>query len=280
MQNLQVLINQLEKGRNLHISILDFSGILNDRLTKIAFANVIHSKPFCNIAKSTPQGFRTCIRCKMLANKKAVSTKTPFCGQCSYGLYEVGYPVVIDDSVQAIVYVGNAIFDAEIAKEKIEKTCALTKVCKETLCQELDNCERIESSRDLYEIAEITADYLKMLCAHIPSEKSNEHWLIVLMKRYAQSNIEFTISLKEFAVSHKKNEQYVGRLFKKHVGISFHQYCNEIRLNKAKTQLLQTNDPVIEIALNCGYNNISYFNKIFKNKFAMAPSEYRKSHQK
>ena len=188
--------------------------------------------------------------------------------------------MVIDNSVQAIVYVGNAIFDAEIAKKQIEKTCAITKVCKEKLLEELENCEQLDSSNELYQIAEITADYLKMLSERSSSIKSNEHWLISLMKQYAKSNIEFTVSLKEFAVSHQKNEQYLGRLFKKHVGVSFHQYCNQIRLNKAEMQLLQTRAPIIEIALNCGYNNISYFNKIFKNKFSLSPSEYRKSNQK
>ena len=53
MQNLQVLIDMLTKGRKLHISILDLNGILNTPSTRICFENVIHSKRFCDIAKST-----------------------------------------------------------------------------------------------------------------------------------------------------------------------------------------------------------------------------------
>lgn len=51
MQNLQVMIDQLTKGRHLHISILDLTGILNNTMTEISFKNVIHSKRFCDIAK-------------------------------------------------------------------------------------------------------------------------------------------------------------------------------------------------------------------------------------
>ena len=109
MQNLQFLIDMLTKGRKLHISILDLSGILNTPSTKISFENVIHSKKFCNIAKSTERGYRLCLRCKKLANTKAVAHKKPFCGHCLYGLYEVAMPVIIGESVAAVVYVGNAI---------------------------------------------------------------------------------------------------------------------------------------------------------------------------
>lgn len=75
MQKLQILIEMLTKGRKLHISIWDLSGILNTSSTKIDFQNVIHSKSFCNIAKSTEKGFRSCLHCKYLANTKAITSK-------------------------------------------------------------------------------------------------------------------------------------------------------------------------------------------------------------
>ena len=81
MQNLQFLIDMLTRGRKLHISILDLNGILNTPTTKIAFENVIHSKKFCDIAKSTEKGYRACLHCKNLANTKATTSKKAFCGQ-------------------------------------------------------------------------------------------------------------------------------------------------------------------------------------------------------
>ena len=49
MQTLQTFITQLEKGRALHISVLDLSGALNTPLTRVEFKYAIHSKSFCDI---------------------------------------------------------------------------------------------------------------------------------------------------------------------------------------------------------------------------------------
>ena len=86
MQSLQDLIDVITRNRNLHISILDLSGILNTPLTEISLRNVIHSKPFCDAAKSGPKGNKLCLRCKRLANTKATVYKEAFCGCCFWGL--------------------------------------------------------------------------------------------------------------------------------------------------------------------------------------------------
>ncbi len=277
MQPIQVLIDHLEKGRNLHISICDFSGILSAPLTKISFDHVIHSKKFCDIAKSTPQGFRACFRCKTRANEKAKKEKKSFGGHCACGIYEAAVPVIIDDSVMAIVYVGNAIVDEAMTKGRIERVCRYTGVSSEKLFSQLKNCENISSPKDLLEIGEIVADYLKMLFKVSPTLNTDKHWIVSLMKYYAKEHMCRMISLSEFAVSHQKNAQYIGRLFKNEVGISFSEYCNDVRLTKASVCLLQGNEKIIDIALDCGFQSVSYFNRLFLQKYGMSPSKYRKS---
>ena len=112
MQSLQTLINMLTAGRNLHISILDLDGILNTELTVISPKNTIHSKEFCNVAKSTDKGYRRCLHCKKLATQKAMLGES-FVGHCPFGLYEAAVPVTNGKAVCAIVYVGNFITDRE-----------------------------------------------------------------------------------------------------------------------------------------------------------------------
>lgn len=275
MQTLQVLIDQLEKGRKLHISISDFSGILNTPLTTIRFENIIHSKEFCNVAKSTARGYKACLRCKMLANTKAIRQKLSFCGQCIYGMYEAAAPVVIDEAVMATVYVGNAIVNEHRVKERIQSACRVTGVSADALYEQLDRCESLAKPDELLAVAEIVADYLKMLHAASPSPKSEKHWLVTLMKQYAEENMEYSISLKEFAIVHQKNVQYIGRLFKSSVGISFNQYCNGVRLRKAAVLLAQGDEKIIDIAFSCGFNNVSYFNRVFQRTFGITPTEYR-----
>ncbi|MBO5481677.1 MAG: helix-turn-helix domain-containing protein [Clostridia bacterium] len=276
MQNLQTLIEQFEKKRKIHISIVDLDGILSTPITSIDFKNALHSKEFCNIAKSTESGYRTCLRCKLLANTKALKSMTPFVGQCSYGLQEAAVPVVIEKSVAAIVYVGNAVVDTEQTKARIQKTCERTKVSPAALFQQLNECECIHDLNELYQIGDIVAEYLKLLYDRAKKNKKQLHWLVSSMKLYADKRFCYNLSLKELAITYQKNEQYLGRLFKKHMGVSFHEYCMQLRMNKAEKLLLQETDKVIDIAFECGFNNISYFNRTFREKYGVSPIEYRK----
>ena len=274
MQKLQFLIDMLTKERKIHISILDLSGILNTQSTKVAFQNVIHSKTFCDIAKSTEKGYRSCLHCKNLANTKAVSSKKPFYGHCLYGIYEAAMPVIIGNTVSAIVYVGNAIVDIDHTKKRIEKTCQYTHVDKQKLHEQIEECEYVDHINELVGISEIVCDYIKMLYQTEPKESSQLHWLFSTLKQHADQTYCFNPTLKELSVIYHKNEKYMGRLFKKEMHVSFHEYCLLLKLQKAESMLLKTTDKIIDIALECGFDNISYFNRAFKKQYGMSPSEY------
>ena len=275
MQSLQFLIDKLSHGRRLHISILDLSGILDTPATKIDIKNVVHSCKYCAIAKSTTKGGKTCLRCKMLANTKAIRTKEPFGGYCLYGLYEIAYPVISDGTVVAIVYVGNAVIDKKKSEERIRRTCKRTLVNPHRLISELDSCEQLDSPDELFGIGELVADYLKWLYDLTPKSKHEMHWLVYLMKRHADELHQGDVSLSELAKTYQKNEKYLGRLFKKEMGISYNEYKQDKKLEKAKRLLRKSDDKIINIALECGFNNISYFNRSFQKKYGCTPSEYR-----
>ena len=51
------------------------------------------------------------------------------------------------------------------------------------------------------------------------------------------------------------------------------------RLNMASTLLYTTDLPILAIALECGFNNISYFNRAFKKQFNTTPTEHRLKHK-
>ena len=274
MQKLQFLIDMLTNERKIHISILDLSGILNTQSTKIAFRNVIHSKPFCDIAKSTEKGYRSCLHCKNLANTKAVSSKKPFYGHCLYGICEAVMPVIIGDTVSAIVYVGNAIVDIDHTKKRIDKTCRYTHVDKQKLHEQIEKCEHVDHINELVGISEIVCDYIKMLYQTESKESSQLHWLVSALKQHADQTYCFNPTLKELSVLYRKNEKYMGRLFIKEMHMSFHKYCLLLKLQKAEALLSGTNDKIIDIALECGFDNISYFNRAFKKQYGMSPSEY------
>ena len=65
------------------------------------------------------------------------------------------------------------------------------------------------------------------------------------------------------------------RFFKRHMNMTSIEYLNQYRLEMASRQLAETNLSVTSIALESGFNNISYFNRVFKRKFGVTPMEYR-----
>lgn len=276
MQRLQELIDIISEGRRLHVSILDVSGVLNTHLTEINLKNITHSVAFCDIAKSTDRGHRRCLRCKAMANFKAMKSKTPFSGHCFWGLWESAYPVVIDGSTAAIVYVGNAVVDKGSTERLIRQACRSVDADPTPLIEESKNCETLSDPKRTEVIAELVGDYVKLLYSKAPVETAREHWLVSSLKLRAQNACSEELSLRELAISYSKNEKYMGRLFKDQVGVSFREYCNRIRLERAAELLRSTDKRVIDVALECGFNNVSYFNRCFIKAYGVPPGEYRK----
>ena len=274
MQKLQFLIDMLTKGRKIHISVLDISGVLNTAYARLDYKNVIHSKAFCDAAKSTQKGFRCCIHCKYLANTRAIEDKKPFCGHCSYGIFEVAMPVVIGESVAAVVYVGNAVTDKDYTRARIEKVSRYTRVDRAMLLSLTEECEYTHNTEELFGIAEIVCDHIKAIHKAKPQTETKRHWLVAALKQHADEGYCSGTTLKELSVLYHKNEKYLGRLFKKEMGMSFHQYCLSLRLKKAELMLLGTSEKVIDVALECGFNNIPYFNRAFKAQYGSTPGEH------
>ena len=73
------------------------------------------------------------------------------------------------------------------------------------------------------------------------------------------------------------NEQYFCRFFKKYIGKTPVAYINEYRIGRAITLLQDTQRPVMDICLDCGFHNLGNFLKEFRKKTGMTPLQYRKS---
>ena len=63
--------------------------------------------------------------------------------------------------------------------------------------------------------------------------------------------------------------------FKKRTQKSFIDFLNDLRVGEAARMLLETTNTISEISYNCGFNNISNINRIFKKKKGSTPTDYR-----
>lgn len=84
-------------------------------------------------------------------------------------------------------------------------------------------------------------------------------------------------SLAELAKTAGLSEGHFCRTFKSVTGFTPFQYINRVRIMKACELLTRTNQSITDISTTCGFNNISYFNRIFKQIMKESPSIYRKN---
>jgi two-component system response regulator YesN len=83
------------------------------------------------------------------------------------------------------------------------------------------------------------------------------------------------LSLKQAAEIVNMNSSYLSFLFKKETGMSFTEYLNRIRIEKAEMFLSSTDLPSYLIAEKVGYENINYFGRVFKKMKGISPQQYR-----
>ncbi len=94
---------------------------------------------------------------------------------------------------------------------------------------------------------------------------------------YINLNFDKQVNLAEVAKIANMTEVSFSRFFKSRTGISFIDNLTEVRLGHASRRLIDTTEAVAEVAYNCGFNNISNFNRIFKKKKGCTPKEFREN---
>ncbi|MFD0695191.1 response regulator [Paenibacillus sp. GCM10027628] len=95
--------------------------------------------------------------------------------------------------------------------------------------------------------------------------------------QYVSLHLTKKISLDEVAEQLFLNPSYFSRLFKKETGETFIEYVSRMKVERAKELLDQTNMSVAKICESLGYDNHSYFIKMFKTVAGVTPLEYRGS---
>ena len=93
---------------------------------------------------------------------------------------------------------------------------------------------------------------------------------------YIGENYRENITLAKLADVVNMSETGLSRLFRSITGMSCIDYVIEYRMSKAFSMVRMTDKPIIEIAYEVGFNNISYFNRTFKKHFQRTPSQCRK----
>lgn len=162
-------------------------------------------------------------------------------------------------------------FSKKIAKELMPKIIALSKIDSiddftKFLCvlQEMANSKK-----------------QRLISTTVPDKSDYENSIrIKNVHEFIRENYNRKISLIEISNLVNMTPVSFNRFIKKRTGKTFIDYLNNTRLTHVAKSLIETDLSIGEICFNCGFNNLSNFNRIFKNFKKCTPNEYRLRYEK
>ena len=95
--------------------------------------------------------------------------------------------------------------------------------------------------------------------------------------QYMEEHFKENIPLAVLAQESHMSVNYFSSYFSNTMNITVSEYLIRMRLTHACTQLLTTGNSILSIALESGFENISYFNRVFRKAYGVSPSQYRKN---
>ena len=186
---------------------------------------------------------------------------------------------------------GNKIKEYTFFSYEVNEALHLSDKEKQTLWDCVDKLENeLSENIDLHSQTLITSNIELLLnyCARyydrqfITRKKVNTNLLRkfeTILNSYFNSNdqqYKKLPSVKYFAELLFLSPNYLSDLLKKETGKTAQEYLHYYLIEEAKNNLLNTNDPINEIAFNLGFEYPQYFSKLFKSKTGMTPLAFRK----
>lgn len=110
----------------------------------------------------------------------------------------------------------------------------------------------------------------------VDSKNSRMSCKIKEVIQFIYDNYSEPINIKEISQNISLSNEYFIRIFKQYTGKTPMQFIINHRVSAAKKLLKKTDSKISDIAMQCGFNNISNFNKCFKKVEGISPEEYRK----
>lgn len=123
-------------------------------------------------------------------------------------------------------------------------------------------------------VVSILLDCLLLLYSQQAYEESVPEWLEQACLRMRQ-NQNYLDGLEKFIEIAGKSQEHLTRCMKKYYHVTPTEYINQIRLEQTTILLETTDDSILDIMLECGFNNVSHFNQLFKKNYGLTPSRYR-----
>ncbi len=119
--------------------------------------------------------------------------------------------------------------------------------------------------------------YIESKLAHNPHLGSDSQRLARRAMAYIHENYALSLSRQDIARYVNASDGHLARCFKQETGLTPMVYLNRYRIQRAKYLLENTSQSITSIAISCGFSDVNYFSRVFRQETGKSPRTYRRS---
>jgi AraC-like DNA-binding protein/ligand-binding sensor protein len=239
-----------------------------------------YANPFCTILGRASEICAACLKVhQRLTGPDILDTQTV---ECFAGLTYSSVPVKFHERVIGFLRTGHVLLQIPSARRFRKIVTQLANWGMKLNLARLEDAYfrfRVVSPDQYHAIVrllEIFAEHLSLIAEQIALHQSNRGSAIVRRaKDYIADHKSETIKLQQIARALNVSTFHFCRKFKMETGVTFVDYVNRIRIERAKMLLHSSNLSVTEIAYEVGFQSLTHFNRTFRKLVCSSPTEYR-----
>jgi AraC-like DNA-binding protein/ligand-binding sensor protein len=206
---------------------------------------------------------------------------TPRTETCPFGLTETAVPVRLGEETIGFLRIGQVLRRSAIQTDKARaasklKECGVPFAGGIRKAWEATPIIPKEKYGAIVRLLTFFAEQLSALINQIVLEQQNaEPPLVRKAREYIKQHKMEPLSLAAVAQASGASVFHFCKVFKKTTGLKFTDYVARVRLEDAKTQLLNPSRRISEVAYDVGFQSLTQFNRMFKRIFGQSPTEFR-----
>ena len=238
-----------------------------------------NENPFCALLAERPATLAVCLQ----AHEEMIrhTGELPRTVTCPFGLTETAVPVKLGAETIGYLRIGQVLrhmpvkADTTKVSRELER-CGVQFKGKVRKAWEGNPLIPPDKYNAIVRLLTFFAEQLSALSNQLMMEKRNSEPPLVLKAReYIDKHKTEQLSLTDVAKAAGASVFHFCKVFHRATGLKFTDYVARVRLEDAKTRLLNPNLRVSEIAYDVGFQSLTQFNRTFKRVFGQSPSEFR-----
>jgi len=291
--------DDIAKATGLAVILVDYKGI---PITKHSSCS-----KFCARVRKDKKLAELCEKCDSRGGLEAARNQDAYIYLCHFNIVDIAIPIVVNDQYIGAIMAGqvklledNEELERIVSKKyqvNLDNFPELKSLHKELGIMELEKIEAIahminnlanhivgeaalknqlyEANQKLQDIGSVENKFNIIETKGIPPYKDNKLSLLKPALEYIEDNFRDKIYMEKMAYLCNISPGYFSKIFKRETGETFSSYVNIVKLKRAKEMLETTDEPIVNISLDLGYEDCGYFIKVFKKYIGKTPSNYR-----